>query len=140
MHIDCNHEYDRFSQHQITPSSVTHRIILIEHVFPGIIDIFASNISWIGEDMLTGLSHITEVRYFDICWIWHLDKGVHYGVQRKDFCMQCSIIREMIGRDWDKSGPKGPWQKHRLEDSLKLSLPKILLFSDDISKMVTFIH
>merc|ERR1719192_784041 len=27
----------------------------------GIIDIFASNISWIGEDMLTGLSHVTEL-------------------------------------------------------------------------------
>ena len=108
MHIDCNHEYDRFSQRQITPSSVTHRIILIEHVFPGIIDIFASNISWIGEDMLTGLSHITEVRYFDICWIWHLDKGVHYGVQRKDFCMQCSTITEMIGRDLGGVTNPGP--------------------------------
>ena len=39
----------------------------------GIVDIFACNISWIGEDMLNGLSYVTEVRF--ICWFlsWVLD-------------------------------------------------------------------
>ena len=83
--------------------------------------------------MLTGLSHITEVRYFDICWIWHLIKEFIMGSRGKIFACSAAWSQKWLAeiRRCDKSGPKGPWQKLRLEDSLKLSLPKILLFSDD---------
>ena len=57
-------------------------IIIVEilrsftNCFSGIVDIFASNISWIGEDMLNGLSYVTEVLFIRWFVFWVLNISV----------------------------------------------------------------
>ena len=77
--------------------------------FPGIIDIFASNISWIGEDLLTGLSHITEVRFF-----WHpLDLAswwVHHGARpRGKIFASSAFVVKVIWIKYQKGLQKSGW-------------------------------
>ena len=72
----------------------------------GIIDIFASNVSWIGENMLNGLSHVTEVRIIHItmgsiimvsCNIWEY-WIFHHGVFCNTWtCLCCRVWTKICG-------------------------------------------